>query len=358
MVFLAVQWWAAWYPGAEPGGGGYIVQRILSAKDERHGLLATLWFNIAHYALRPWPWILVGFVAVIRYPGLENPEEGYVRVMVDVLPSPFKGLMLAAFAAAYMSTISTHLNWGASYLVNDIYLRFIRPDAGRRAQVMASRAATAILMVMSLVVMAFLTSVEQGWRLLYGLGAGTGLVLILRWYWWRVNAWSEISAMAASFVTSVSLQALGLDLGDTASGDYALTMLITVGVSTVVWLTVTFLTAPESDATLERFYRRVRPGGSGWRRVSERLGYGGDTIPGGALSWVNWGAGVVAVYAAVFGVGAALTGSPLRGVVYGVVAIAAFSLIYRNLRADTTLQAGVDRGDSESLALTADRTGP
>jgi Na+/proline symporter len=350
MVFLAVQWWAAWYPGAEPGGGGYIVQRILSAKDERHGLLATLWFNIAHYALRPWPWILVGFVGAIQYPGLANPEEGYVRVMVDVLPSPFKGLMLAAFAAAYMSTISTHLNWGASYLVNDIYLRFIRPDASPRAQVMASRAATAMLMVLSLVVMAFLSSVEQGWKLLLGLGAGTGLVLILRWYWWRLNAWSEISAMAASFVTSISLQAMGLDLGDTASGDYALTMLITVGVTTVVWLTVTFLTAPESDDTLDRFYRRVRPGGSGWRRVSERLGYGRDPIPGGALSWVNWVAGVVAVYAAVFSVGAALTGSATRGMVYGVVAIAAFSLIYRNLRADPALRTGVDRGDSESLA--------
>ncbi len=129
LVFLAVQWWAAWYPGQEPGGGGYVVQRILSAKDERHGLLATLWFTIAHYALRPWPWILVGFVAVLRYPGLANPEEGYVRVMVDTLPSPYKGLLLAAFAAAYMSTISTHLNWGASYLVNDFYLRFVRPDA-------------------------------------------------------------------------------------------------------------------------------------------------------------------------------------------------------------------------------------
>ncbi len=358
MVFLAVQWWAAWYPGAEPGGGGYIVQRILSAKDERHGLLATLWFNIAHYALRPWPWILVGFVAAIRYPGLANPEEGYVRVMVDVLPSPFKGLMLAAFAAAYMSTISTHLNWGASYLVNDIYLRFIRPDAGPRAQVLASRAATTMLMVLSLVVMAFLASVEQGWKLLLGLGAGTGLVLILRWYWWRVNAWSEISAMAASFVTSISLQALGLDLGDTASGDYALTMLITVGVTTIVWLSVTFLTAPEADETLERFYRRVRPGGSGWRPVSARLGYAGDPIPGGALSWINWVAGVAAVYAAVFSVGALLTGSPARGGVYGVVAIAAFALIYRNLRADPALRTGVDRGDSESLALAPERSGP
>ena len=232
VVFLAVQWWAAWYPGAEPGGGGYIVQRILSAKDERHGLLATLWFNIAHYALRPWPWILVGFVGALRYPDLANPEEGYVRVMVDVLPSPFKGLMLAAFAAAYMSTISTHLNWGASYLVNDVYLRFIRPDAGPRAQVLASRVATGLLMVLSLVVMAFLSSVEQGWKILMGLGAGTGLVLILRWYWWRVNAWSEISAMVASFVTCILLQVVGLDLGDTASGDYALTMRITVVVTT------------------------------------------------------------------------------------------------------------------------------
>jgi hypothetical protein len=212
-------------------------------------------------------------------------------------------------------------------------------------------------MVLSLVVMAFLTSVEQGWKLLLGLGAGTGLVLILRWYWWRVNAWSEISAMAASFVTSIGLQSLGLDLGDTASGDYALTMLITVAVTTVVWLAVTFLTAPESDATLERFYRRVRPGGAGWWRVSERLGYGGDTTPGGVLAWVNWAAGVAAVYSAVFAVGAGLTGFRLRAVAYGIVSIVAFSLIYRNLRADPTLRDGVDRGDSESLALTPDGTG-
>ena len=357
LVFLAVQWWAAWYPGAEPGGGGYVVQRILSARDERHGLLATLWFNIAHYALRPWPWILVGFVGALRYPDLANPEEGYVRVMVDVLPSPFKGLMLAAFAAAYMSTISTHLNWGASYLVNDVYLRFIRPDAGPRGQVMASRVATGLLMVLSLVVMAFLSSVEAGWRLLLAMGAGTGLVLILRWYWWRVNAWSEVSAMAASFVTSLALQGVGLNLSDTASVNYALTMVITVAVTTVVWLGVTLMTGPESDATLDRFYRRVRPGGAGWRPVSRRLGYGEDRIPGGALSWVNWAAGVAAVYAAVFAVGAILTGQPGRGALYGVVAVGAFSLIYRNLRADHTLDADVDTPDPDSLALRPDRTG-
>jgi solute:Na+ symporter, SSS family len=351
LIFLGVQWWAAWYPGQEPGGGGYVVQRILSAKDERHGLLATLWFTIAHYALRPWPWILVGFVGLMRYPNLANPEEGYVRVMVDVLPSPFKGLLLAAFAAAYMSTISTHLNWGASYLVNDVYLRFLKPNASPRAQVIASRLATGVLMVLSLVVMSFLSSVEQGWKLLIGLGAGTGLVLILRWYWWRVNAWSEISAMIASFLTSVLLATFGYDLSNPASHTYAKTMLITVLVTTVVWLAVTLLTAPESEATLDRFYRKVRPGGPGWRPVSKRLGFGNDPIPGGALSWVNWVAGVGAVYCAVVSLGALLTGSELRGVLYGVAAIAAFLLIQRNLRADPTLRTAVDTAARSGLGF-------
>jgi Na+/proline symporter len=350
LIWLSVQWWAAWYPGQEPGGGGYVVQRVLSAKDERHGLLATLWFTIAHYALRPWPWILVGFVGLISYPGLANPEHGYVRVMVDVLPSPFKGLLLAAFAAAYMSTISTHLNWGASYLVNDVYLRFLRPAASHRAQLLASRVATTLMMLGALVVMSFLSSVEQGWKLLLGLGAGTGLVFILRWYWWRVNAWSEISAMVASFVTSTVLSSYGYDILNPSSTSYASGILITVAATTVVWLTVTFVTAPETPATLDRFYRQVRPGGPGWRVVSSRLGFSEDRIPGGALSWVNWVAGVAAVYCAVFAVGAFLTGSPLSGVVYTGIAIASFALIMRNLRADERLVASVDRtpgGDLE-----------
>jgi solute:Na+ symporter, SSS family len=342
LVFLGVQWWAAWYPGAEPGGGGYVAQRILAAKDERHGLLATLWFNIAHYALRPWPWILVGFVALMRYPGLTNPEEGYVRVMVDVLPSPLRGLLVATFAAAYMSTIGTHLNWGASYLVNDVYLRFIKPGASDRARVMASRGATVVLMLLSLVVMAYLKSVEQGWKLLIGLGAGTGAVFILRWYWWRINAWSEISAMAASFITSIGLHLSHVNAGDTSSGDYAKAMLITTAVATTTWLAVTFLTQPESDAVLEKFYRRVRPGGPGWRRVARQLGYGKDPIPGGALSWINWVAGVAAVYASVFGVGEFLTGSASRGWLYAAVAVGSFLLIQRNLRADQQLAAHVD----------------
>jgi SSS family transporter len=350
IVFLSVQWWATWYPGAEPGGGGYVAQRILAAKDERHGLLATLWFQIAHYALRPWPWILVGFVALIRYPGLANPEEGYVRVMVDVLPSPMKGLLLATFAAAYMSTVGTHLNWGASYLVNDVYLRFVNPNAGRRSQVIASRVATVTLMLLSLVVMALLESVEQGWKILIGLGAGTGLVYILRWYWWRINAWSEISAMIASFVAAVTLHFAGVDAADTSIGDYAFAMLVSVGFATVTWVTVTLLTAPEPDPVLDNFYRRVRPGGPGWRRVARRLGYSYDPIPGGALSWVNWVAGVVAGYTSLFGLGAMVTGRPRAGVLYAVVAIAAFMLIQRNLRLEMQATAPVDAGTPSRLA--------
>jgi len=198
-------------------------------------------------------------------------------------------------------------------------------------------------------VMAYLQSVEQGWKLLLALGAGTGLVFILRWYWWRVNAWSEISAMAASFVTSIALHFSGINAGDTASRDYALAMVITVGVTTVVWLTVTFLTPPEPDPVLDRFYRKVRPGGPGWRRVSSRLGFGDDRIPGGALSVVNWVAGVVAVFTALFGVGEFLTGTARNGVVYFLVAIGSFALIMRNLRADEQLAASVDRSPGGNL---------
>jgi Na+/proline symporter len=231
-------------PGASRGGG-YVAQRILAAKDERHGLLATLWFNVAHYALRPWPWILVGFVALIRYPGLANPEEGYVRVMVDVLPSPLRGLLIATFAAAYMSTIGTHLNWGASYLVNDVYLRFIKPAASDRARVIASRVATIVLMLLSLVVMAYLKSVEQGWKLLIGLGAGTGLVFILRWYWWRIS-WQRSAPWPPPFITSIALHLAGVAAA--SERRHAKAMLITTGVTTVVWIAVTLLTAPRPDA--------------------------------------------------------------------------------------------------------------
>ena len=337
-VFLAVQWWASWYPGAEPGGGGYVAQRIMSTKDERHGLLATLWFNIAHYALRPWPWILVGLFAAVTYPDLMasgDPGRGYARAMVDLLPSPLRGLLLAAFAAAYMSTISTHLNWGTSYFVNDFWLRFVRKGATTREQILVSRVATAALMVLALVVMRFLGTIEAGWRILLGIGAGTGLVLILRWYWSRINAWSELVAMGASFVTSIALWRWGH-----FSADDPLALVLTVAVTTAAWLTATFLTRPESPETLDRFYRRVRPGGPGWRAVAARLGFAGDRIPGGALSWVNWVAGWVAVYSSLFGIGQLLVGTLGAALAFGLVAIGAFAIIARNLRSDAAFRAG------------------
>src|SRR5919202_215170 len=208
--FLFVQWWAAWYPGAEPGGGGYVAQRIFSAKSERDGVLATLFFQVAHYALRPWPWILTGLATIILYPngvsvaGLHNDREAaYVQAFVDLLPTPWRGFMMAGFAAAYMSTVATQLNWGASYLVNDVYRRFMRREGTESHYVTVSRWATIFLFLGSTFVSWQLSSVEQAWKFLLALGAGTGLVLILRWYWWRINAWSEISAMLASFVVSV-----------------------------------------------------------------------------------------------------------------------------------------------------------
>src|SRR6266849_5280690 len=206
LVYISVVWWATWYPGAEPGGGGYVAQRMFCAKDERHSLLATLWFNIAHFALRPWPWILTALASVILYPNLKDPETGYVRVMIDHLPPSLRGLMVAAFAAAYMSTIATQLNWGASYLVNDFYRRFLKPAASATHYVTASQIATVLLTVISAVVTLYLDSIAGAWKMLLVTGAGTGSVLLLRWYWWRINAWSEVSAMLAAFIVSLTLQ--------------------------------------------------------------------------------------------------------------------------------------------------------
>ena len=334
-VFLFVQWWAAWYPGAEPGGGGYVAQRIFSAKTERDGVLATLFFQVAHYALRPWPWILTALASVILYPTLEDKESGYVKVYVDYLPSPWKGLLLAGFAAAYMSTIATHLNWGASYLVNDVYRRFMRPDRDEKHYVNVARLATVALFVMSIGVTSQLTSIEWAWKFLIALGAGTGLVLILRWYWWRVSAWSEISAMIASFIASmVAYQVIPprYPAGDPRAD--SMVLLATVAATTVVWVTVTLLTKPENDATLERFYRQVRPGGLGWVAVSTRLGFGREPIPGGALQWTNWIAGVIAVYATLFGIGKVIFGDLGSGLITLVIAAAAFAWIARSFQSE------------------------
>jgi Na+/proline symporter len=330
-VYLSVQWWAAWYPGAEPGGGGYVAQRIFSARSERDGVLATLFFQIAHYALRPWPWIVTGLATVILYPTLADREAGYVHAFVDLLPTPWRGFMLAGFAAAYMSTVGTHLNWGASYLVSDVYRRFVKTDGSEKHYVAVSRAATVFLFLASIAVTSQLSSVEKAWELLLALGAGTGLVLILRWYWWRINAWSEISSMLASLVAS--LLAFTYVAPRFAASDpnaTAAVMLVTVACSTVVWLVVTLLTRPEPDGVLDAFYRRVRPGGPGWAKVSERLGYGREPIPGGALAWTNWIAGIVAVYATLFGIGKLVFGFTGAGLLLLAVAAAAFYWISRS----------------------------
>jgi Na+/proline symporter len=307
LIYLGVQWWASWYPGAEPGGGGYIAQRIFSAKDERHGILATLWFNIAHYALRPWPWILVALSAAVLYPQLRvsDPTALYVRVMVDHLPPMWRGLLLAAFAAAYMSTIATHLNWGTSYLINDFYRRFIRPSAEEKHYVRVSRATTGLLALISILVTLNMHRITGAWELLLGLGAGTGLVYLLRWFWWRINAWSEIAAMTTALVVTV-----GVKLARPFSEDdpllYAKSMLVTVTVTTVAWMLVTWLTPPEPEAKLLEFYRRVRPGGPGWTALARRFA---DPPPGAlTVHLLGWALGCVLIYSVLFGIGAVIFG--------------------------------------------------
>jgi Na+/proline symporter len=346
-TFLAVQWWAAWYPGAEPGGGGYVAQRIFSAKTERDGILATLFFNVGHYALRPWPWILTGLATVLLYPagvlvnGKPDHEAAYVQAMVDLMPAGWKGFMLAGFAAAYMSTVGTHLNWGASYLVGDVYKRFLRKGESEAHYVMVSRWTTVLLFLLSIVVTLNLSSIEGAWRFLLAIGSGTGLVLILRWYWWRINAWSEIAAMLTSLV--VSLAAFRFVPAGSGPGaafeQQATVMLVTVVATTVVWVAVTFLTSPEPDATLDAFYARVRPGGPGWARVSARLGFGKESIPGGAMSFLNWGLGILLVYTALFGIGKIVFGRVPTGLELLGVSAVAFVLIMRNLGRDEKKRA-------------------
>ena len=268
LVMLFVQWWASWYPGAEPGGGGYVVQRMASAKDERHSVLATLWFQIAHYCVRPWPWLLVAFAALALYPDLrtlDDPGVGYPSVIRDLAPAGLRGLILVAFFAAFMSTISTQVNWGASYLVNDFYKRFLRPDADDRHLTRVSRAASLLVLAVGSVAAWIMRdiSVDEAWKILAALGAGTGAVFMLRWFWWRINAWTEIVAMV------VSLGAFVVVSRFVEANEYR--MAIVAGVTIAAWLAVTFVTAPERRDTLEAFYRKVRPAGPGWGPVARAL---------------------------------------------------------------------------------------
>lgn len=331
-AFIAVNWWASWYPGAEPGGGGYVAQRIFCAKNEKHSVLATLWFNIAHYAIRPWPWILVGLVAVVRYQDpatAADPESGYLRVMLDDLPLALRGLMLAGFLAAYMSTIATQLNWGTSYLINDLYRRFVARDREKGHYVAVSQVVTVTMMLLSAVVTFYMDSIAGAWQFLMALGAGTGLVYILRWFWWRINAWSEISAMAAAFIVSLTLR-FGFGFSESDPRQFAAALLITTAITTSVWLVVTLITPAEPNATLLAFYRRVRPNPRLWGAIPrEAVDTPGDRD--GLFNLANWAGGIVLIYAALFGVGKIVLGEFAVGGLILVLALAAGAFLYWNL---------------------------
>lgn len=334
-AYVGVQWWSSWYPGAEPGGGGYIAQRMMSTRNERHSVYAVLFFQIAHYCLRPWPWILVGLAAIVLYPDLPLADKklGYIRAMNDFLPTGLKGLMVAAFFAAYMSTIATHLNWGTSYLVHDLWRRFIRPGGDERSYVAVSRVTTLVIMLLSLVVTTVITSISGAWQFLLECGAGLGLVLILRWYWWRINAWSEIVATITPVVTFS-----GITLWNLAYPDRALvfpdSLFLIVGVTTAAWLAATFVTRPVDAPTLDRFYAAVRPGGPFWRPVARRHPL---VVPDRSLHLlaVAWVAAVVLVYALLFASGELFFGSALTALAWSGLGLAAALVVHRVLRSTT-----------------------
>jgi SSS family solute:Na+ symporter len=331
LVYVAVNWWATWYPGAEPGGGGFIAQRIFSAKNEKHSILATLWFNIAHYAIRPWPWILVALVAVVQFQNdpafISDPESGYIRVMLAHTPIALRGLMVAAFAAAYMSTIGTQLNWGASYLVSDLYRRFLKKSQTESHYVRISQLATVLLMLCSAVASFYMESISGAWKFLMALGAGTGLVYILRWFWWRINAWSEISAMTSAFVVSLILHFV-MKVNESDAYGFAQMVLVTTGITTIVWLTVTMLTKPEPDDILISFYRRVRPSATFWKPIALKVTEI-ESKSEGLFSISNWLLGCLLIYMSLFGFGKIIFGEYLLGCGFLAVACLALAIIYR-----------------------------
>jgi Na+/proline symporter len=325
IIPITIQWWSVWYPGAEPGGGSYIAQRMLASRSEKDALTGTLLFNAMHYALRPWPWIIVALSSILVYPQLDDIRRIFPYVdpkligndiaypaMLRFLPAGFLGLMIAGMLAAYRSTIETHLNWGTSYLVHDFYRRFLKRDASERHYVFVGRVVTALLMICAALLTFALDTAKESFDLILSVGAGTGLIYLLRWFWWRINAWSEVAAMASSFVVAVGFF-VARKAGHPVASHVAL--ITTVAATTVVWIVVTYATRPVDRATLVAFYRLVRPAGPGWRDIRREAGVGPspDSLPQNLLGWVL---GCVFVYAALFGTGSVLYGKTAQAAVW------------------------------------------
>jgi len=343
IIPIAVQWWSTWYPGAEPGGGGYVAQRMLAAKNESHALKATLWFNLAHYALRPWPWIIVALASLIVYPTLDSIQAAFPTVdpsivrhdlaypaMLVFLPSGLLGLVVASLAAAYMSTISTHLNWGASYIIDDWYRRFISPDREDRHYLRLARLATIGLIILAGIVSLWLENALQAFQILLQIGAGTGLVFLLRWFWWRINAWSEISAMIISFLIAVYFQFVHTNILGLEPLEPSFQLVFGVLLTSVGWVTVTLLTPPASPETLKSFHQLIRPMGGGWRGA----GLGLEPEPNGSsptAAFLAWFLGCIAIYGALFGTGYALYGRSTLSILCITIAGLAILWLFRIL---------------------------
>jgi len=335
---LTVQWWSVWYPGAEPGGGSYIAQRMLAARSERDALFGTLFFNVAHYGMRTWPWIIVALASLLVFPQLDDIALAFPSVpsnligndiaypaMLTFLPAGWLGLMVAGLLSAYVSTIVTHLNWGTSYLVHDLYRRFIRPEASERHYVLVGRFVTAGLMALAAGLTFHIETAGAGFRLLLSIGAGTGLLYLLRWYWWRVNASAEVAAMAGSFAIAIGFE---IARRNGAEIPAHVSLLITVAATTVIWMTAAFVGPRTDEGVLQRFYLLVRPAGPGWTRIRADVGVAAspDSMAQAILGWL---CGVFFVYAALFGVGAWLMGDLALVTLWGVVfALSGFGAWY------------------------------
>jgi len=333
VVYISVQWWAT---GAAEGGG-YIAQRLFSTKDERHSVLASLWFTFAHYALRPWPWIVVGVISLWVFPDLPpaQAESAYPKMLMEFLPIGLRGMMIASLFAAFMSTMDTQLNWGASYLINDFYRRFIKRDASDRHYVLASRIAMVMIAIIGGVLAYRSESIADLWRFLFTLTSGMGLVTLLRWYWWRINAWSEISALFTGCVVATVLE---LHPDFTGAEQYALRLVITLLVSTAIWVTVTFLTSPVPTEQLKEFYRRVRPAAGWWDPIIKQLPEL-HVERRGSRDFKCWISGVICVYCAMFGIGKLVLGEYLHGILFLMVGGVAAAVVLRSIAPGATMAA-------------------